>query len=267
MVQRPRAAEPPKFCWQEKSLHFIAVRPPTVPEISYVTARFVAVRGQIGCGEKSSHAEKDGFEVVRIFSERCEWQSLGEKGEGELVLFITERSGEFLEQCSIASVIFDDAFQARRLSLESELRRGRENAFEPVLRQIFQWRLATAGPRQRNESGKLVGQHRGIDANLLDIAIRFGAREKCAVALFDEDMQDSVVESGIDGMPVGFPTAIGEIEFDRAPERISAVDANGGIGKIRSGFAIPSAELDDFDFVARNGSEASPEIAGEPACL
>jgi hypothetical protein len=45
------------------------MRPPTVPEISDVAAGFLAIRGQIGCGEESGHAEEDRFEVVLIFSE------------------------------------------------------------------------------------------------------------------------------------------------------------------------------------------------------
>jgi hypothetical protein len=102
---------------------------------------------------------------------------------------------------------------------------------------------------------------------LRDIAVRFGAGEKGAVALFDEDMKDRIVENRVSGMPVRLPTAVGQIEFDRAPERIAAVDTNGGIGKIWSGFAVPGAELDDLDFVAANGNEASPEIAGEPTRL
>ena len=80
-------------------------------------------------------------------------------------------------------------------------------------------------------------------------------------------MEDRIVEGRVSGMSVRLPTAIGEIEFDRAPERIAAVDANGGIGKIGSGFAVPGAELDDLDFVAAHGRETSPEIAGEPARL
>src|SRR2546423_1208304 len=157
MIQGSRAAEPPKFCRQEKPLHLVAVRPPTVPEISHVAAGFLPIRGKIRCGEKSRDAEEDRFEVFRIFSEGREWQSLGEQSKREFVLFVAERSGEVLEERGIAAVTFDDAFPARRLSLEPKLRRGGKHAFEPVLRQIFQGRLATAGPRQRNDRRKFVG--------------------------------------------------------------------------------------------------------------
>src|SRR5204863_5136854 len=133
VIQRARAAEAPKFCRQEKPLHLVAVRPPTVPEISNVAARFLAIRGKIGCGEESGDAEEDCLEVFLVFSERGERQSLSEQSKRELVLFVAERSRELLEKRGIAPVTFDDAFQARGLSLEPELRRRDKNAFEPVL--------------------------------------------------------------------------------------------------------------------------------------
>ena len=68
-------------------------------------------------------------------------------------------------------------------------------------------------------------------------------------------------------MAVRFPTPIREIELDRAADGLAAVDANRGIGKIGTGFAVPSAELDDLDLIAGDGSEAAAEITGEPARL
>src|ERR1051326_2165869 len=97
--------------------------------------------------------------------------------------------------------------------------------------------------------------------------MRFCASEERAVALFDEDMEDRVVEGRVRGMPVCFPAAICKIEFDSAANWVAAVDANGGVGKIGTRLAIPNAELDDLDFVAGDGSKATAEITGEPACL
>ena len=85
--------------------------------------------------------------------------------------------------------------------------------------------------------------------------------------MLDEDVKDGVIERGIRGMAVRFPTAIGQVELDGAPKRLAAIDANRGVGKIGSGFAVPSAELNDLDLVAGYGSETPAEIAGEPAGL
>src|SRR4051812_9798141 len=68
-------------------------------------------------------------------------------------------------------------------------------------------------------------------------------------------------------MAVGFPAAIGQVEFDRAADRVPAVNANGGIGKIRAGSAVPGAELNDLNLLADDGSEMAAEITGEPARL
>ena len=267
MIERPGAAELPEICREDDSLHRVAMGPPAVPEISHVAAGFVAIRGEIGRGQKSGDAEENRFKIVRFFPERRERQSLGEKSEREFVLFVTERGGDLLEQRGVTSVILDDALNARGFALKTKLRRGGEDALEPLLRQIFQGRLAATGSRERDNSGKFIRQHRGIDADLRHVPVRFCAGEKRAVALLDEDVKDRVVKSRVGGMAVRFPTPIREIELDRAADGLAAVDANSGIGKIGTGFAVPSAELDDLDLVAGDGSEAAAEITGEPARL
>ena len=80
-------------------------------------------------------------------------------------------------------------------------------------------------------------------------------------------MKDGVVEGRIRGVAVRFPTAIRQVEFDRAADRFAAVEPDHGVGKIRTGFAVPGAELDDLDVVAGDGTKAPSEIAGEPARL
>src|SRR3954466_11569336 len=80
-------------------------------------------------------------------------------------------------------------------------------------------------------------------------------------------MKDDAVERRVGGMAVAFPTAIGQVELDGAADRIAAVDSNRGVGKIRAGFAVPGAELDDVDLIAGDGSKAPPEITREPAGL
>ena len=80
-------------------------------------------------------------------------------------------------------------------------------------------------------------------------------------------MEDRIVKSRVGGMPVRFPTAIGQIELDRSANRFSIVQPNDCIAEIRSGLAIPGAELNDLNVVAGHGTKISAEIAGKPARL
>ena len=80
-------------------------------------------------------------------------------------------------------------------------------------------------------------------------------------------MEDRVIEGWVRGMTVRFPTAIGQVEFDGAADGVAAVEPDDGIGKIRTGLAVPGSELDDLNFVAGDGTKLATEIAGEPARL
>ena len=141
------------------------------------------------------------------------------------------------------------------LRCSRKLRRRLDDAVNALARQIFQRRLATAGTRQRNIRTEGVGQRGRIDAHLQHIAMRFRAGEKCALARVHEDMQDRVFERGIGRVSVRLPISIGQIELDAAGLRFAAIDADGGAVKIGTGFAIPGAELHDFDFSSRRRSE------------
>src|SRR5947207_4195458 len=149
-----------------------------------------------------------------------ERQALREKREREFVLFVTERGRDFLEERGVAPVSFDDVFDSGRLALEPELRRGDEDALEPVRRQILQRRLATARARQRDIRGKLVRERGRIDAHLWHVAVRFGGGEKSAFTLLDEDVKNGIVERRVHGTAKRFPTAIGQVVLDRAASRL-----------------------------------------------
>ncbi len=52
------------------------------------------------------------------------------------------------------------------------------------------------------------------------------------------------------------------------PREISPlIDPDRGVGKIRAGFAIPGAELDDLDLLAGRAGERSAKVSREPARL
>ncbi len=80
-------------------------------------------------------------------------------------------------------------------------------------------------------------------------------------------MQHSLVKSRIGRVTVRFPTAIEKIDFDATANGITSIDSNGCITKVRSGFPVPSAELDNVDFIASGADEAFSEISGKPASL
>jgi hypothetical protein len=48
---------------------------------------------------------------------------------------------------------------------------------------------------------------------------------------------------------------------------LAAVNPNCSIAKIRAGFAIPNAELNDIDFIVICADKLSAEISGEPTRL
>ena len=71
-------------------------------------------------------------------------------------------------------------------------------------------------------------------------------------------MQHGVVKCRIGRVSVHFPISIGKIELDAAANRFFAVQPDRGVGKIRSGFAIPGSELHDFQIFAGDGAKENP---------
>ena len=80
-------------------------------------------------------------------------------------------------------------------------------------------------------------------------------------------MKHRFVECRIGCVTVAFPTPIGNIKLDAAPNRLAAVYPDRSIAKIRPGFAVPCAELDDIDFVTGRGDKVFAEISRKPARL
>ena len=68
-------------------------------------------------------------------------------------------------------------------------------------------------------------------------------------------------------MAVQIPIPVDEIDLDAAAQRFAAIHTNRGIAKIRAGFPVPGAKLDDVDLVAGSTHKIFTKFAGEPARL
>src|SRR5438270_12948805 len=97
------------------------------------------------------------------------------------------------------------------------------------------WQISHIGISERGE----------IELNLRNIAMRTGAREKFRAALLGKNMEDSTIKGGCEAVAVQFPVPINQINLDRASDDRSIFDLDGCILEVRSGFAIPEAELND----------------------
>ena len=84
--------------------------------------------------------------------------------------------------------------------------------------------------------------------------------------LINEDMQDRVVERGVAGVTVSIPVPHIEIHLDRSPAKFT-VHLHRRFREIRSGPAVPVAELHHLDPLAFRSGEDAPVFAPEPACL
>ena len=96
------------------------MRPPVVPKLSQIRARFLLEGGEIGDLEKAGHAEKHRFRFVRIFAQCREGNALRDERERQLVLFVAERGRDLLEDRFVAAVSFDHDAQPRGLALQPE---------------------------------------------------------------------------------------------------------------------------------------------------
>ncbi len=68
-------------------------------------------------------------------------------------------------------------------------------------------------------------------------------------------------------MAVRLPILISEIELDAPARNPAVINPDGSVGKIRTGFAVPGAELHDLDLLARRAGERSSKVSREPAGL
>jgi hypothetical protein len=64
-----------------------------------------------------------------------------------------------------------------------------------------------------------------------------------------------------------FPTAIKQVDLDAAANRLAPIYPNCSITKIRTSLTVPSAELDNLDFVSGRTNKTFAKISGKPARL
>src|SRR6266853_821175 len=87
------------------------------------------------------------------------------------------------------------------------------------------------------------------------------------MASLDENLKHRRFECWIHGVTVRFPAAIKQIDLDAAGKRFLVIYPNRSVTKIRTSFPVPSAELNDFNFISGGGDKMLAEISSKPACL
>ena len=243
------------------------MRPPAVPQLTHIFACRFFKDIQIGRLQQTGSPEEQCFAVANIFTQQPQRQALCKKHEGKFVFLVPERTGYLLEKRFVASMGVNLVANPVRFLSQSELRCGIQRAAYSFFGQILEGRLTAPRPRQWDICVKNLGQRRGIDAHLRDIAVRFCAREKFTVTSLDKNVKHSRFESRIDRVTVCFPTTIKQIDFDTAANRLARIYPNCSITKVRTSFAVPGAELDDLDFVFGSDDKMFAEISGKPARL
>src|SRR6266496_2409431 len=237
--------------------------PPIVPQLPHIFARRFFIDVEIRRLQETGSAKEQGLAVGNIFTQQAQRQTLCEKRERKFVFFVTERTGDLMKKRFVASVGVDLVANPIRFLSQTKLRCGIQHTGYSFLGQIFQRRLTASRPRQRDICVKHLGQGRGINANLRDIAVRFCAREKFALASLDKDVKYSRIERRIDRVTMRFPTAIKQVDLDAATNRLVAIYPNCSVAKIRTSFTVPGAELDNLDFVSGSTDKLFAEIAGK----
>src|SRR6266496_225372 len=222
---------------------------------------------EIGYLQETGSAKEQRFAVANIFTQQSQRKPLRENREGKLVFLVTERTRDLLKKRFVASVVLDLISNSARFLSQTELRCGIQHAAHALVRQIFERCLTPPRSSERDVCGKCFRQRRGVDAHLRDIAVRFRPREKFAVTSFDKNVKHSRFEGWIDRVTMCFPTAIKQIDLDATANRLAATYSNSGIAKVRTSFAVPSAELDNIDLVSSSANKMFAEISGKPARL
>ena len=150
MIERARAADFPNFCGQDQPLHFVAMRPPTIPQFAHIILCRLFVDREVRRFQKTGDTEKDRFSIFQVLAQSLQREPLRNERKRQLVLFITERARDFLKERFVSAVIVDLGADAGAFFLQTKLGGGIENAPDTILRQVSERRLATPRPGERN---------------------------------------------------------------------------------------------------------------------
>ncbi len=196
-----------------------------------------------------------------------EGQALREESERRTILFVTKRVCQSLVERFFAAVRSDALTQSLGLSLQTKLRRRMQNMRNLFVAIVAQRPNTAARMREGRCLSDFMREDVWIEQYLwyLPVHTRPGEEFRLAPAL-EKDVENGVVECGIRRVPVTFPIAISEIEFD-CPMLDLAGEFDRDVPEVGSALAVPDAELDDPDRLARHELEFAAEIAREPARL
>ena len=135
MIERSGPTQAPGEPRENEPLEGRAAGPPLVPKDAQIMACAGFEPRQVRRTEKSGDAEENGFDLVRLGAQSLTREPLREESEGELVLLVAKRSGQFLEERLIRPMQLAQPLQPKRFALQAKLRRSVENVADFFLRQ------------------------------------------------------------------------------------------------------------------------------------
>jgi hypothetical protein len=103
--------------------------------------------------------------------------------------------------------------------------------------------------------------------NLDNFAVLPRSGKMARSAAVKEDMKHDPIKGGILRMSVTFPIRNMHIPFHIPLAGSIAIDPNGGMNKVRSGFPVPESELNDFNQSSIGRSKSRPERSRIPERL
>ena len=257
-----RAGEFPSVGWQDECGASGALFPPRGPQGGSLGAG--GAGGRLRFFEKAGEAEEEGF--ASGGGGGAAGNTLGEQLEGELVVFVAEGDGGGFVERGVGSAGGDHGSERGAFAFQPAACGFGEERGEVVGCELTQWRGATSGAG--GGEGFPFGGGAGVvgETDLRDFAVGGGAREMEFARAADDDVKDDILVSGIGRVAVLLPAGGLEIDFDGAAV-LASVEADDGLGEVRSGFAVPLAEVGDGNRASRGGGEFAAAGSGEPAGL
>src|SRR6516165_3340611 len=157
------------------------------------------------------------------------------------------------------------AFEMLRLLLHPDLSRCFDERINRRARELAQRGTASSRMSCRRICIKQVDFF--LQVNLDDFAVLACSGKMARSAAVKEDMKHDPIKGGILRMSVTFPIRNMHIPFHIPLAGSIAIDPNGGMNKVRSGFPVPESELNDFNQSSIGRSKSRPERSRIPERL